>query len=102
MGNPGTEWETRGRNGKPGDGRDASQVSEKAISKSSERPVCSAIFPVPQFSPQFSSGLTIYDNVFAAIPLQLELFRGTGATQFTLREKQPREFEVWQEFGPSS
>jgi hypothetical protein len=45
------------------------------------------------------NGLTIYHNVFAAIPLQVELFRGIAAIQFTLGEKQPGEFDAWQEVG---
>ena len=45
------------------------------------------------------SGLTIYHNAFAAIPLQVELFRGIAAVQLTLEEKQPGEFDVWQEVG---
>ena len=45
------------------------------------------------------NGLTVYHNVFAAIPLQIELFCGIAAAQFTLREKQAGEFEVWQEVG---
>jgi hypothetical protein len=45
------------------------------------------------------NGLTIYHNVFAAIPLHVELFRGIAAVQFTLREKLPGEFDIWQEVG---
>ena len=40
------------------------------------------------------NGLTIYHNVFAAIPLQVELFRGIAAAQLTLSERQPGEFDV--------
>jgi len=43
------------------------------------------------------NGLTIYHNVFAAIPLRVELFHGIAATQLTLRQKRPGEFDVWQE-----
>lgn len=42
-------------------------------------------------------GLTIYHNVFAAIPLPVELFSGIALKQFTLGEKQPGEFDTWQE-----
>jgi hypothetical protein len=42
-------------------------------------------------------GLTIYHNVFAAIPLKIELFRGIAVAQFTLGEKVSGEFERWQE-----
>jgi hypothetical protein len=41
-------------------------------------------------------GLTIYHNVFAAIPLRVELFSGIAVRQFRLGEKQPAEFEKWQ------
>jgi hypothetical protein len=44
-----------------------------------------------------SRGLTIYHNVFAAIPLPVELFNGIAMQQFTLGEKQPGEFETWRE-----
>lgn len=44
-------------------------------------------------------GLTIYHNVFAAIPLPVELFSGIATQQFTLGEKQPGEFEKWQKVG---
>ena len=44
-------------------------------------------------------GLTIYHNVFAAISLQVELFRGIADAQFTLGEKQPGEFDAWQKIG---
>lgn len=44
-------------------------------------------------------GLTIYHNVFAAIPLQVELFRGIADAQFTLGEKQPGQFDAWQKVG---
>jgi hypothetical protein len=42
-------------------------------------------------------GLTIYHNVFAAIPLKIELFRGIAVAQFNLGEKVSGEFERWQE-----
>jgi len=42
-------------------------------------------------------GLTIYRNVFAAIPLKAEVFDGIADEQFTLGEKQPGEFDTWQE-----
>jgi hypothetical protein len=48
---------------------------------------------------QFLVGLTIYHNVFAAISLQVELFRGIADAQFTLGEKQPGEFDAWQKIG---
>jgi hypothetical protein len=44
-------------------------------------------------------GLTVYHNVFAAIPLQVELFTGIAVAQFTLREERPGEFDLWQEVG---
>jgi hypothetical protein len=44
-------------------------------------------------------GLTIYHNVFAAIPLPVELFSGIAAKQRTLAEKQPGEFDTWQKVG---
>lgn len=44
-------------------------------------------------------GLTIYHNVFAAIPLPVELFSGIATQQFTLGEKQPGEFDTWQKVG---
>ena len=44
-----------------------------------------------------SGGLTIYHNVFAAIPLPVKLFNGIAMQQFTLGEKQPGEFETWRE-----
>jgi hypothetical protein len=47
-------------------------------------------------------GLTIYHNVFAAIPLKPELFRGIAVRQFRLGEKRTGEFETWQEVGPES
>jgi hypothetical protein len=43
------------------------------------------------------NGLTVYHNVFAAIPLQIELLRGIAAAQFSLTRKQPGEFDAWQE-----
>jgi hypothetical protein len=46
-----------------------------------------------------SEGLTVYHNVFAAIPLPVELFSGIAVKQFTLGEKQPGEFDTWQEVG---
>jgi hypothetical protein len=46
-----------------------------------------------------SGGLTIYHNVFAAIPLNVELFSGIAVRQFRLGEKQPGEFDRWQEVG---
>jgi len=47
-------------------------------------------------------GLTIiYHNIFAAIPLPVELFTGLAVRQFTLGEKQPGEFDMWQEVGPT-
>jgi hypothetical protein len=46
-----------------------------------------------------SNGLTIYHNVFAAIPLQVELFSGIAARQFKLGEKREGEFDTWQEVG---
>jgi hypothetical protein len=42
-------------------------------------------------------GLTIYHNVFAAIPLRVEVFSGIADQQFTLGKKQPGEFDSWQE-----
>jgi len=45
------------------------------------------------------NGLDIYHKVFAAFPLQVELFRGIAVAQFTLREKLRGEFDVWQEIG---
>jgi len=48
-----------------------------------------------------STGLTIYHNVFAAIPLPAKLFCGIATRQFTLGEKKPGEFDSWQEI-PSS
>jgi hypothetical protein len=42
-------------------------------------------------------GLTIYHNVFAAIPLRVEVFSGIADQQFTLGEKQPGEFDSWQD-----
>ena len=44
-----------------------------------------------------SRGLTIYHNVFAAIPLPVELFNGIATQQFTFGEKQPGKFETWRE-----
>jgi hypothetical protein len=44
-------------------------------------------------------GLTIYHNLFAAIPLQFELFSGIAVRQVRLGEKQPGEFDTWQEVG---
>jgi hypothetical protein len=44
-------------------------------------------------------GLTMYHNVFAAIPLPVELFSGIAATQLTLGEKQPGDFDTWQKVG---
>jgi hypothetical protein len=46
-----------------------------------------------------SDGLTIYHNLFAALPLPVDLFTGIAVRQFTLREKQPGEFDVWQQIG---
>lgn len=46
-----------------------------------------------------SDGLTIYHNVFAAIPLQVELFSGIATRQYKLGEKQQGEFDKWQEVG---
>ena len=46
-------------------------------------------------------GLTIYHNVFAAIPLKPELFVDR-VRQFRLGEKRPGEFETWQEVGSES
>lgn len=45
-------------------------------------------------------GLTIYHNVFAAKPLQVELFSGIAMRQFRLGEKQPGAFETWEQVGP--
>lgn len=42
-------------------------------------------------------GLTIYHNVFAAMPLRVAVFSGIADQQFTLGEKQPGEFDSWQE-----
>jgi hypothetical protein len=42
-------------------------------------------------------GLTLYHNVFAALPLRPELFKGIAVRQFTLGEKRPGEFAEWQE-----
>lgn len=42
-------------------------------------------------------GLTIYHNVFAAMPLRVEVFSGIADRQYTLGEKQPRKFDSWQE-----
>jgi hypothetical protein len=42
-------------------------------------------------------GLTIYHNVFAAIPLRVEVFSGIADQQFTLGKKQPGEFDSWRE-----
>jgi hypothetical protein len=44
-------------------------------------------------------GLTVYHNVFAALPLAVELFKGIAVRQFTLGEKHSREFEDWHEIG---
>ena len=44
-----------------------------------------------------SRGLTIYHNVFAAIPLPVKLFNGIAMQQFTSGEKQPGKFETWRE-----
>jgi hypothetical protein len=44
-------------------------------------------------------GLTIYHNKFAALPLSAEPFTGIAVRQFTLGEKQPGEFDRWQEIG---
>jgi hypothetical protein len=44
-----------------------------------------------------SIGLTLYHNVFAALPLRSELFKGIAVRQFTLGEKRPGEFSEWQE-----
>jgi len=41
-------------------------------------------------------GLTIYHNVFAAIPLPVGLFSGIAAKQLTLGEKRPGQFDAWQ------
>ena len=49
-----------------------------------------------------SDGLTIYHNVFAVLPLPMELFTGIAVRQFTLREKQPGEFDMWREIGSHS
>jgi hypothetical protein len=46
-------------------------------------------------------GLTIYHNRFAAVPLAVESFTGIAVRQFTIGEKQPGEFETWQEIGLS-
>jgi hypothetical protein len=45
-----------------------------------------------------SNRLTIYHNIFPAIPLQVELFRGIAA-RFTLGERKPGEFDVLHEVG---
>ena len=42
-------------------------------------------------------GLTLYHNLFAALPLEPELFKGIAVRQFTLGEKSPGEFVEWQE-----
>jgi len=42
-------------------------------------------------------GLTIYHNVFAAIPLNAEVFSGIAEQQFTLGERRSGEFDTWQE-----
>jgi len=44
-----------------------------------------------------SSGLTVYHNVFAEIPLKPKLCKGVTVQQFTLGEKRPGEFAEWQE-----
>lgn len=44
-------------------------------------------------------GLTVYHNVFAAIPLQVELLSGIAVAQFMLREQRSGEFDVWQKIG---
>jgi hypothetical protein len=45
-------------------------------------------------------GLTIYHNVFAAMPLRVEVFSGIAVRQFRLGEKQPGAFETWEQVGP--
>jgi hypothetical protein len=45
------------------------------------------------------NGLTIYHNMFAALPLSVELFTGIAVRQCRLGEKQPGEFDMWQEIG---
>jgi hypothetical protein len=45
-------------------------------------------------------GLIIYHNVFAAIPLKVEVFSHIAVRQFMLGKKQPGEFETWQEVSP--
>jgi hypothetical protein len=47
-------------------------------------------------------GLIIYHNVFAAIPLKVEVFSDIAVRQFILGEKRPGEFETWQEVGPTN
>jgi hypothetical protein len=46
-------------------------------------------------------GLTIYHNKIAALPLPLEPFTGIAVRHFTIGEKQPGEFDMWQEIGSS-
>ena len=43
------------------------------------------------------SGLTIYHNLFAAIPLTPAAFKGIAVGQFTLGSKRPCEFAEWVE-----
>jgi hypothetical protein len=44
-----------------------------------------------------SEGLTLYHNMFAALPLAVEVFTGIAVRQCTLGERQPGEFDTWQE-----
>jgi len=44
-------------------------------------------------------GLTMYHNKFAGLPLSVKPFTGIAVRQFTTGEKQPAEFEMWQEIG---
>jgi hypothetical protein len=44
-----------------------------------------------------SEGLTLYHNMFAALPLAVEVFTGIAVRQCTLGESQPGEFDTWQE-----
>jgi hypothetical protein len=47
-------------------------------------------------------GLSLYHNMFAALPLPVGLFTGIAVRQFTLGNKQSGEFDRWQEIDSES
>jgi len=48
-------------------------------------------------NPEGSPVLTIYHNIYAAIPLSPELCRGLPVSQFTLEDKVKGQFQNWRE-----